>query len=244
MRVIRLRRPSTFALALTVVGVAVFVALGMWQLRRAQEKEVLLARFARAAQAKVEPFAAVEHAAPADVYPHVQVRGSFASHRVYLLDNRMHAGQLGVEVFVPFTPDNRDRTLLVDLGFLPRQGPQEALPDLPPVPRKEVTLRGLYAPPPPPGLKLGGNPLAHETSWPKLLTWIDMTAIGTDLRREVYPRVLLLDPDAASPYVRQWVPDTFPPARHRAYAFQWFTFALAAVVLFFVLHRRKSPENR
>lgn len=240
---IGLRRPSLFAVLLTAVGVAVFVALGVWQLRRAQEKEVLLARFARAAHARVEPFSAVERSAPSGIYPHVQLRGSFAAHRAYLLDNRMHAEQLGVEVFVPFTPDNRSRVLLVDLGFLPRQGPQAALPDLPPVPQNEITLSGLYAPPPAPGLKLGGNPLANETSWPKLLTWIDLDAISADLHRRLYPRVLLLDADAASPYIRQWTPDTFPPARHRAYAFQWFTFAIAAIVIFLVLHRKKSPES-
>ncbi|MGH8214005.1 MAG: SURF1 family protein [Rhodanobacteraceae bacterium] len=241
MRVIRLRRPSWFAVLLTLCGVAIFVVLGMWQLRRAQEKEVLLARFAHAASAPVQSFAAVEHASSADVYPHVRVRGSFAAHRVYLLDNRMRAGQLGVDVFMPFVPDNRDRVLLVDMGFLPRQGPREALPDLPPVAQREVALSGLYAPPPAPGLKVGGNPLNHESSWPKMLTWIDMNAIAADLHGQVYPRVLLLDPDPASPYVRQWTPDVMPPARHRAYAFQWFTFAFAALVIFLVMHRRPAP---
>ena len=239
---IRLRRPTWFAVLLMLCGVAVFVALGVWQLRRAQEKEVLLARFAHAASAPLQPFAVVEkNGSSADVYPHVRMRGSFAAHRAYLLDNRMHAGQLGVDVFMPFTPDSRDRVLLVDLGFLPRQGVREALPDLPPLSQKEIELGGLYAPPPAPGLKLGGNPLTHETSWPKMLTYIDMDAIAADLHRQVYPRVLLLDPDPASPYVRQWTPDVMPPARHRAYAFQWFTFALAAIVIFFVMHRRRVP---
>nr|MDQ2972370.1 SURF1 family protein [Pseudomonadota bacterium] len=57
-----------------------------------------------------------------------------------------------------------------------------------------------------------------------------------------YPRVLLLDADPATPYVRQWTPDTMPPARHRAYALQWFTFALVALVMFFVLHRVRDDE--
>lgn len=242
MRVIHLRRPSWFAVLLTLCGVAAFIALGVWQLRRAQEKEILLARFAHAASAPVQPFAVVESMPPADVYPHVRLRGTFAVHRAYLLDNRMNAGQLGVDVFVPFTPGNRDRVLLVDLGFLPRQGVRESLPDLPPLPQQEVALSGLYAPAPAPGLKLGGNPLNHEASWPKMLTYIDMDAIAADLHRQVYPRVLLLDADPASPYVRQWTPDVMPPARHRAYAFQWFTFALAALVIFFVMHRKKDPE--
>ena len=41
----RVRRPSVFAVLLTVCGVAVFCALGVWQLRRAAYKETVLARF-------------------------------------------------------------------------------------------------------------------------------------------------------------------------------------------------------
>jgi surfeit locus 1 family protein len=37
---------------------------------------------------------------------------------------------------------------------------------------------------------------------------------------------------------------SMPPARHRAYAFQWFTFALAAVVLLLVLHRKRGSRPR
>jgi cytochrome oxidase assembly protein ShyY1 len=244
-RVIRLRRPSLFAVVLTLGGIAAFVALGIWQLHRAQEKEMLLARFAQAARAPVQPFAGVADAPPLTIYPHICVRGRYASHRIYILDDRLHGGQLGVNVFVPFIPDQGDRELLVNEGFLPRQGPQEALPDLPPLPAGEVVLTGLYAPPPLPGLKLGGNPLTRESAWPKLLTFIDLRALAGDLHQPLYPRVLLLDSDPASPYLRQWTPDVMPPSRHRAYALQWFTFALAALVIFFIMHREKraAPEQ-
>jgi len=238
--VIRFRRPSVFAVLLTLAGIAAFVALGCWQLRRAQEKELLLGRFSQAARAPVQAFTAVADHAPAAIYPHLRVQGRYAAHRIYILDDRIHAGQLGVNVFVPFTPDGSDRVLLVNLGFLPRQGARELLPDLPPIAANEVVLTGLYAPPPLPGLKLGGDALTHESTWPKLLTFIDMHAIADDLHQSLYPRVLLLDADPASPYMRQWTPDVMPPSRHRAYALQWFTFALAALVIFFIMHRKRT----
>lgn len=243
---ISFRRPSLFAVLLTLAGIAAFIVLGVWQLHRAQEKEALLARFAQAARAAVQPFAPVADAPPRAIYPHVRVQGRYATHRIYILDDRLNAGRLGVDVFVPFLPDNGDRELLVNQGFLPRQGPQEALPDLPPLPQGEVMLTGLYAPPPAPGLKLGGNSLTRESTWPKLLTFIDMHSISGDLHQALYPRVLLLDADPASPYVRQWTPDVMPPSRHRAYALQWFTFALAALVIFFIMHRKKpvAPEQQ
>lgn len=237
---IHLRRPTPFAVALMLAGIAIFVALGTWQLHRADEKEILLARFAQAAHAPLQSLASIEDNPPPTSYPHVKVRGRFDAQHVYLLDDQTHADRLGIEAFAPFTPDNRDEALLVNLGFLPRQGVDQSLPQLPPIPVQEITLTGIYAPPPRPGLKLGGNPLPLQRAWPKLVTWVDLSNIGEDLHRTLYPRVLLLDADPASPYLRQWTPDAMPPARHRAYALQWFTFALAAIVIFFVMHRRNS----
>lgn len=240
----RLRRPSVFAVLLTLFGIAVFAALGMWQLRRAAYKEAVLAHFAHAANA---PFMSLSDAV-ADrspgAYPHVKVTGRLEGDRVYLLDDQMRAGRLGVMVFVPFLPEGSLHTVLVNLGFLARMGPDStSLPDLPPIPGQAVTLTGIYAPPPLPGLKLGGNPLVREKTWPKLVTWIDTAQIAADLHRPVYPHVLLLDPDPHSAYIRSWTANVMPPARHRAYALQWFTFAIVAIVMFFVLHRDSRDDT-
>ena len=236
----RMRRPSVFAVLLTVFGVMVFCALGVWQLRRATYKEAVLARFHDAAGAPLVGLADARAVRESDAYPHVRVTGNLEGNRVYLLDDQMRAGRLGVMVFVPFKPADSARVLLVNLGFLARMGPDTTtLPDIPPIPSHPVTLDGIYAPPPLPGLKLGGNPLPREKAWPKLVTFIDLREIAADLGAAVYPHVLLTDPDPHSAYIRSWTANVMLPARHRAYALQWFCFAIAAVAMFFVLHRVK-----
>ncbi|HEU0277619.1 MAG TPA: SURF1 family protein [Rhodanobacteraceae bacterium] len=239
----RLRRPSVFAVALTLFGIAIFCALGVWQLRRAAYKEAVLARFHHAATAPLTTLGdAVADRLSGD-YPHVEVSGHLEGDRVYFLDDQMRAGRLGVMVFVPFVPAGSARVLLANLGFLSKMGPDSTqLPDLPPIPSGRVTLTGIYAPPPLTGMRLGGNPLGREKTWPKLVTWIDTHQIGADLHAQVYPHVLLLDPDAHSAYIRSWTANVMPPARHEAYALQWFTFALAAIALFFVIHRVKPAD--
>lgn len=239
----RLRRPSVFAVSLAVFGVAVFCALGVWQLRRAAYKETVLARFHNAASAPLVSLADARADRVPDAYPHVKVTGTLQGDRVYLLDDQMRAGRLGVMVFVPFKPEDSARLLLVNLGFLARMGPDTTtLPDIPPIPGHAVTLEGIYAPPPLPGLKLGGNPLPRERTWPKLVTFIDLQQIASDLGAAVYPHVLLVDPDPHSAYIRSWTANVMLPARHRAYALQWFSFAIAAIVMFFVLHRVKHGD--
>ncbi|MGH8118534.1 MAG: SURF1 family protein [Rhodanobacteraceae bacterium] len=234
----RLRRPSVFAVLLTVFGVAVFCVLGVWQLRRATYKEGVLASFYNAAGAPLMSLSDALADRQPGAYPHVKVTGTLEANRVYMLDDQMRSGRLGVMVFVPFRPSASAHVLLVNLGFLAKMGPDStSLPDLPPISDGQVTLTGIYAPPPLPGLKLGGNPLVREKTWPKLVTWIDTQQIAADLHAEVYPHVLLADPDPHSAYIRSWTANVMPPARHRAYALQWFSFAVVAIVLFFVLHR-------
>lgn len=239
----RFRRPSIFAVLLTLLGVALFCVLGVWQLRRAAYKEIVFARFHHAADAPLVGLASALADRRHDAYPHVKVTGTLDGARAYLLDNQMRADRLGVMVFVPFKPEGSTKLLLVDLGFLAKMGPDSTvLPDLPPIPEHTVTLAGIYAPPPLPGLKLGGNPLVREKTWPKLVTWIDPKEIAADLHASVYPHVLLTDPDPGSAYIRSWTANVMPPERHRAYALQWFSFAIAAVVMFFVLHRVKRDD--
>ncbi|MDA3913291.1 SURF1 family protein [Oleiagrimonas sp.] len=236
----RFRRPSLFAVLLTLAGVAFFVRLGIWQLDRASEKEVLLHRFATAVRAPIRDFASVQRGALPHRYPHLVVSGHYLTGHKYMLDDQVHDHRDGVQVYAVFQPDGRQRLLLVDLGFLPREGAYQKLPQLLPLKPGAVQIKGIYAPPPPPGLKLGGNALAKQKAWPKLTTYIDMRQISHDLHAPVYPRVLLLDPDPSTAYVRQWTPTFMPPARHRGYAFQWFTFAFAAVVIFVILHRKRD----
>ncbi|KZC38410.1 MULTISPECIES: SURF1 family protein [Rhodanobacter] len=238
------RRPSWWALLLTVAGALLFVRLGVWQLHRADFKEDLLRRYAAAAAAPLQDFAGVAEAPPADGFPRVRVDGHYLADRVYLLDNPKHDRRGGVQVYAPLVLDGHAPLLLVDLGFLPGNGSDKP-PQVPPLPIGRVSLQGLYVPPPPVGFEMGGNALARQTQWPKSSIFLDPAQVAADLGRPLYPRVLALDPDLAAIYERERNLDfsSMPPARHRAYAFQWFTFALAAVVILLVVHRKRKPRR-
>lgn len=238
------RRPPWWALLLTVAGALLFVRLGVWQLHRADFKDALLRRYAAAAAAPVQDFPPADSAQGADGFARVRVHGRYLADRLYLLDNPKHDGLGGVEVFAPLTLRGDSRLLLVDLGFLPGNGNGKQ-PQLPPLPAGEVTLQGLYVPPPPVGFEMGGNALAQQSHWPKTTIFLDPAEVASDLGQPLYPHLLALDADPASIYVRVHTLDfsSMPPARHRAYAFQWFTFAFAAVVILLVVQRKRKPRK-
>ena len=239
------RRPRGWAVALTVAGALLFVRLGFWQLHRAEEKEALLRRYATSVSAPLQDFAPVAMTPPPDTYPKVRVSGHYLVDRVYLLDNPRHDARGGEEVYAPFQLRGHARLLLVDLGFLPGNG-GEASPEPPPLPTTEVILQGLYVPPPGVAFEMGGDALAQQVHWPKKTIYLDLAQVAADLGHPLYPRLLALDPDPAAVYVRKRTLDfsAMPPSRHRAYAFQWFTFAVAAVVILLVVHRKKRPRPR
>lgn len=60
----------------------------------------------------------------------------------------------------------------------------------------------------------------------------DSSDIAAALGGRVYQQILLLDPDAADGFRREWQPPGLGPMRHVAYAIQWFALALTAVILF------------
>jgi surfeit locus 1 family protein len=238
-----LRRPSWFALLLTAAGALLFIRLGVWQLHRADEKETILRRYAAAENAAPRDFAAVAAKPPIDAFVRVSVQGEYVPDRLYLLDNPKHDQRGGAEVYAPFRPQGGDHLLLVDLGFLPGNGTDKP-PQLPPLPTGRQVLQGLYVPAPGVGFEMGGNALSRQAHWPKTTVYLELSQVGADLGTTLYPQVLTLDADPASIYVREHTIDfsSMPPARHRAYAFQWFTFAAAAVVILLVLHRRRPSK--
>jgi|SRR5580698_9247404 surfeit locus 1 family protein len=240
-----LRRPSWFAVLLTVGGVLLFVRLGVWQLDRAEEKEVLVRRYAAAVAAPQQAFAQVSAVHDGSLPARVRISGAYRADRVYLLDNPRHDERGGVEAYVPLQLDEHAPLLLVDLGFLPGTGDGRT-PDLPALPVGTVALQGLYQPPPGHGFEMGGNALAQQSRWPKSTIYLDLPQVSQDLGHPLYPWVLALDADPAAIYVREHNFDfsSMPPARHRAYAFQWFTFAVAAVLIFLILHRQRCGKRK
>ncbi|WP_300618290.1 SURF1 family protein [Dokdonella sp.] len=237
----RWHAPGALAVALLFAGVALFVALGSWQWRRAHEKETLFAAFERGfAEAPVTLQQARGTADPGH-FPHVAARGVYAQPpRQYELENQVRDGRVGIMAFALFEPSDGGPSLLVNRGFLPYANDVSRRPHLPDLPQGEVTLSALYAPPPGIGLRLGGNTLAQQ-AFPKQVIYLDPVEVEADLGRTLDPRVLLLLPDNAdgTAFVREWRPEVFPPERHYGYALTWFTFAAVVVATFAILHWRK-----
>lgn len=238
-------RPSAWSVLGTVAGCALTIHLGVWQLRRGHEKEALDRQYAAAAlQPPVDLGRSVPAAGIAAIGASAQ--GEYLAQRQLLLDDQVHDGTAGYEVWTPLRLQD-GRLLIVNRGWIPSGPDRRQLPD-PPAPAGEQQLRGLWRALPEPGLRLGGAcaPAHPPAQWPRTVLYPTAADLACFYGEPVLSGELLLAPEAAGGYLREWrVSDTgFPPARHYAYAAQWFAFALTLLALFLKLNlKRRSPTS-
>lgn len=223
--------PTLAAVAL----VALFVALGFWQLGRAQFKRELWADFDTASQSTHTSVHTIAELARLKRYTPVTVTGRYdLGHQVFL-DNRVEKDRVGVDVLTPLRMV--DGWILVNRGWLPLPPTRTPLPAAP-GPSGTVSVSGLVSPPPATGLRLGTTPPPEH--WPWLTPYLLMDDVAESLEGTLSDRVILLDPQADYGFTRDWKPATFPPERHMGYAFQWFALAVAVAVVWVALNLRKG----
>jgi surfeit locus 1 family protein len=233
-----------------------FIGLGTWQLHRAELKRMVMEDFARAMQMAPIPFASVDLPAVAATsakaadwealrYRTVWMTGTYLPDRQFLLDNQVHQNQVGYRVITPFQEERTGVVILVERGWMGRSLDRAILPEVATdLDATLRTVRGHLYVPYGEGYRLG--PMDESTQqWPRIIQYLDFSAMGDRLGMPVLPLTLRLDPAEPQGYRRDWRPILpMGPEKHLAYAVQWFGLALALVVIAGVLvyRRRFSRE--
>ncbi|AJE45949.1 SURF1 family protein [Celeribacter indicus] len=103
-----------FPLAIGLIGCAILIALGTWQLRRLEWKQGVLAEIE--AEIGAEPVALPEDIDPSMKYLPVRVAGVIGEEELHVLVSRKQIGA-GYLIVAPFTTEDGRRVLL-DRGFV------------------------------------------------------------------------------------------------------------------------------
>ena len=224
---------------LFLVFFPLLVYLGMWQLERADEKRTLLLAYQKQL---AQPAVSVTSLTAAERVPYrtVMVQGVFDPRYYWLLDNRPRAGRTGYEVVMPLQTDNG--MVLVNRGWLAAPPTRTQLPIIN-TPDKVVTLTGhLYSPQKNAVIQHSQSDLAVE--WPKRVIQLDITEAQQLLgQTTVLPLLLRVDEGVPGAFITQWSMINVSVEKHQGYALQWFSMAVALLLLYAWLLVRNFRES-
>lgn len=224
-------QPNWKILLFVAVFLPLTVALGFWQLDRADQKRAILA--AQEMQAQLPAFTSENW--QQDSLNHlrqVDLQLSFEAYRHLLLANRLVEGKVGYEVIsLAYSSNQPARAQLVNRGWVPASFDRNDLPEIESVAGLQRVQGYYYCSEPNSMIRQSTE---FDGSWPAIVFDLDDSAMQQifpdEGQRPVACEIRL---DASSPlaFYVDWQIVNQPVAKHIGYAVQWFSMAFALIIL-------------
>ncbi|NQZ21576.1 MAG: SURF1 family protein [Colwellia sp.] len=210
-------------LIFTLLVFSGLVKLGLWQSDRALQKEQRLATIEQLSQIQALSLTQVLAQQKNEINDlPILLEGEFDDEVVFLLDNQANKGRLGYRVYQVFNVDKQ--AVLINLGWVVGSINRQEIPDIQAITGQfQLTghVRKIEK-----GIMLMEQQL-NKKSWPLRVQQIELDKFSTLISRQLLPFVVYLDKTESVGYEKNWQPIVMPPEKHRAYAFQWFSLAIA-----------------
>ena len=227
-------RPSFLPGAAALVAIALTVALGNWQSRRAEEKLALGRDLDAAARHAVLTLPSNPVDSHDYEFARISARGEYSARHTILLDNKVLRGIPGYQVLTPLKIAGSDIYVLVNRGWVAAGARRDSLPQIR-TPAGTETVEGIAVVPSSRILELDAN-TEEGVVWQNLVLARYAKWSGLKLQ----PLVLQQTSEAADGLVRAWErPDTGAD-RHRGYAFQWYALAATILISYVALSFRRA----
>jgi surfeit locus 1 family protein len=230
-------KPTLWGTLSALIGIAVGVHLGLWQVGRAHEKLQLAAVMERQATAPPVRISAAGVSASDVDHRRVEARGHFEPRGMVLLDNRVRGGKVGYEVIMPLRLAGGQMYILVNRGWVAGTGDRRRLPEVT-TPADEVSITGLAVVP---GQRL------YELSAEAIegVVWQNLTIerYSANVGYPIQPVVIRQANDTQDGLVRDWAVSERQINVHRSYAFQWFALALLILFIYLAMSFKRDSTN-
>jgi len=234
------------------------LSLGIWQMNRASEKELLQSIINQRTQLtptslNQKPLNNHEKEYVLNPYERAIVNGHYQPADQFLLDNIMYNGKPGYYAFTPFKIENTNKIILVNRGWIPQGKTRQDLPDFS-INTQKRSLTGIIATPRSKPVILGSidQPISEN---PNLWYYMDVKHFEKNAGYSVLPWVLRLQTETdllaktnqktkSTELIRKWPKFDAKTGMHIGYSIQWFVFALFILLAFIGLSFKKINKDQ
>ena len=231
-------RVSLWPTAAAIFFIIVTVMLGNWQLSRAQEKEDRQTQLNQLSQQPVISIPTSSIRLEDYQFRKVEVQGTYVPTHTIYLDNKINRGRAGYQIITPVRLGESSMHVLINRGWVVAGRTRSELPDIP-TPAGKVKISGIVESPTIRTLELSTETVSGQV-WENLHLDRYRKATGLTLQ----PLVVLQENDVQDGLLREWTRPDSGASRNLGYAFQWFSMALAIIILYLVLNvKRNHPKK-
>ena len=248
-------RPSLIGSVLTLLSIPLFINFGLWQYHKAQLKMRIQAAYS---QTKVDDALKFpldltgDQALNLDYwnYKKVTVTGVYDTKYQFLLDNQVEGDRVGYHVITPFKIENSAQYVLINRGWILARDTHAELPVFDTPVGKQIITGQIWQPskkiftledktP----LEETGQALSNRP-WQAVWQHMNMAQYKQAVPFMVSPMAIKLDQASdAGGFVRNWQVPAARIVTHIGYAYQWFGFALASLLIYLYMSISKvKPE--
>jgi len=235
-------KPTWLGTLVTICCIPLFIKFGLWQYNKAELKRALQDSYEHYASAAPSKLPDVIENPEAWRYRPVEVKGEYLPKYQILLDNQVEGEVAGYHVITPVQIENTKHVVLVDRGWIPATDNHTDLPRFA-TPEGKQSIIGKVWIPSSKFYTLEAKGAASK-AWQPLWQNMDMARYQASVPFHVLPVVLRLDTKSnAGGFVRNWVMPADRITTHIGYAYQWFGFAVAALLIYlYVSFKKINPD--
>lgn len=233
-----MKRYPVVSTLIAFICVVILLKLGFWQLSRADEKRnIEQALIAKQTVVHADLLSALNAETDSN-YKTVNVSGSLDSERLLYWDNRVVGGKPGYEVLAVLRTDAG--YVLVNFGWVEDKSFRQSIPEvrLP----KELTdvLGTLYSPL---NNVLVTEPEDLTPDWPKRIQQPDFSTVESLLEIPLLSTLVYVQNSKDYGLINNFRPVTMSPKKHVGYAIQWFSLALACLIIYLLALKKNAREK-
>jgi len=248
--------PTLVGMLITLICIPLFIKLGLWQYHKAQQKQAIHEAYD---QAKLNnplqfPLGLIDSKA-INVddwkYKKVTVKGVYETKYQLLLDNQVEGDRVGYHVITPLKIDNTSEYVLVNRGWIVANDTHTELPVFN-TPAGVQTVSGqIWVPSKKIFTLESSKPLTAESPTSTSQAWqVVWQNMNMDKYKQSAPLIvselaIKMDQNCdAGGFVRNWQIPAERITTNIGYAYQWFGFALAALLIFLYMSISKVRPER